>query len=198
MLAAFNTKLHHRALITCMVCDFINLSLKWIISEDRPFSWIHETKTYTSLTIPTLYQTERTCETSPGSPSGHMMLASSFLYLILNEVEEQIQQKLIKWQKFVKLLARVVFGLMLIFTALSRMYFAAHFLHQCIFGIVLGISISRTLIHSNLGRKIENMYKLQWISGACLMTAIVITIFFAHKLISGNPMRSIHMVRRVH
>lgn len=63
-----------------------------ILAEDRPYWWVSETKTYTSLTRPTLYQTEKTCETSPGSPSGHLTFASAVFYVLLTESEDCLQK----------------------------------------------------------------------------------------------------------
>jgi glucose-6-phosphatase len=182
ILAAFNTKLYHRMIISCAACDFINLSMKWIINEDRPYWWVNETKVYTLSNRPHLYQTERTCETSPGSPSGHLMLASCFCYLIYQEVNKVVGLKM-------KILSRFVLIAMLTFTAISRMYFAAHFLHQCLFGSVLGILI----IKWDLAGALANFRKSKWFVTIFGMASFVTSTYWIFKLLSINPMKSVDL-----
>lgn len=193
-LAAISTKLYHKALVSCIISDFLNLVLKWILSGDRPYWWVHETKVYTSLTRPTLYQNERTCETSPGSPSGHMMIASSFLFVMLIAVEKLIVLKTFKHRRFLRYIARTVFASILILTAISRMYFAAHFLHQCIFGAILGITIAETISFTRFTDKVQQTGKKQWFYVGCGMTTTVVSIFWLHKFYNLDAMASVQLV----
>lgn len=149
---------------------------------------------YNALTRPKLYQTERTCETSPGSPSGHMMVAASFLFVMLIAVEKLIVLKALKHRRLLRYIARAVFALILIVTAISRMYFAAHFLHQCIFGTVLGMAISETLSFTRFTDKVQQAQKQRWFLIGCGMTATVVSIFWLHKFYNGNPMASVQLV----
>lgn len=165
-----------------------------ILSEHRPYWWIHESSAYNSLTRPTFYQTERTCETSPGSPSGHMMIASSFLFIMLIFVEKLIVLKSNKYRRPFRYLARLVFALILTVTAISRMYYATHFLHQCIFGIVLGISIAETVMFTKYTDRVQMMDKRKWLKIICAMGAIIASIYWTLKLMKGNPMESVHLV----
>lgn len=165
------------------------------LAEDRPYWWVHETKVYTSLTRPTLYQTERTCETSPGSPSGHLMVASSFLYVMLLASEKLIVLYCHRYRRQLRYLARTIFAMTLALLAVSRMYFATHFFHQCVFGAVLGICISETFIFTKFTDTVQLTQKPTWFKIACTMAAIVTSIFWLHKLFSGNPMASVQLVR---
>lgn len=167
-----------------------------ILSEDRPYWWVHETKAYTSLTRPVLYQNERTCETSPGSPSGHMMMAASFMYVMLISVEKLIVLKLIRFHRELRYLARAVFAVTLIVAGISRMYFATHFLHQCVFGATMGVCVSETVMFTKFVNKAESMVKRQWFKVGCSMAAIVAVIFWFQKLFSGNPMATVQLVRK--
>ena len=165
-----------------------------IFSADRPYWWVHETTAYTSLTRPTLYQTERTCETSPGSPSGHMMICSSFLFIMLLAVEKLIVLKRMDYRRRLRYLARTVFGLVLVVLGFSRMYFATHFFHQCVFGAILGISISEMVSFMRYTDNVQRMQKRQWFKVCCAMAISVASIYWVHKLISGNPMASVQLV----
>lgn len=126
-----------------------------------------------------------------------MMIAASFLFVMLIAVEKLIVQKTIqspKHRRPLRYLARTIFALILIMTAISRMYFATHFLHQCIFGALMGISISETLSFTKFTDKVKLMEKGRWFSIGCFMAATVTSLFWLHKLLTGNPMESVHMV----
>lgn len=165
-----------------------------ILSEHRPYWWVHETKAYTALTRPVLYQTERTCETSPGSPSNHLMSAASFLYVLLIFVERLIVLNFMNYRKVLRYIARTVFAIILIGLGLSRMYFATHFLHQCIFGATMGICVSETVMFTKFTNKAESMNKQQWFKVGCSMSAVFALIFWFYKLVTGNPMASVQLV----
>lgn len=51
--------------------------------EDRPYWWVQE---YGVPGSPTLLQTPLTCETGPGSPSGHVMGFAALLYAVFRWV----------------------------------------------------------------------------------------------------------------
>lgn len=151
---------------------------------------------YTSLTRPTLYQTDRTCETSPGSPSGHLMVASSFFYVMLLAGEKLIVLHCRSCRRIMRYIARLIFAATLALLSVSRMYFATHFLHQCVLGAVLGISIAEILIFTTFTENVQDFDKQKWFKIACGMAASVVIIFWFLKWFTGNPMASVHMVRR--
>lgn len=165
-----------------------------ILNEDRPYWWIHETKAYTSLTRPTLYQTERTCETSPGSPSGHLMIASSFLFVILIGVEKLIVLNFMSYRRPLRYLARTIFAFILMVLAVSRMYFATHFLHQCILGAWLGICVSEIFSFMKYREAVQAFEKVKWFKIGCAMAVSVTSIFWMYKMFNGNPMESVQLV----
>lgn len=166
-------------------------------AADRPFWWVHETKVYSALNRPTLYQTERTCETSPGSPSGHMMIGAGFLFISLITVEKLIVRNFRSngIRRILRYLARIAFAAFLIVLALSRMYFSTHFLHQCILGAVFGICITEAVVFTKLTDKIQLMQKSSWFKCALLMSAGVGASYWIVKAIYGNPMESVHLVK---
>lgn len=172
----------------------LDFNILRILSGDRPYWWIHETNLYNALTRPTLYQTERTCETSPGSPSGHMMVAASFLFVMLIAVEKFIVLKTFNQRRILRYIARAVFALILILTAISRMYFAAHFFHQCIFGALLGMTITETFSFTRLTDNVQQAQKQRWFLIAVCMTGTVVSIYWLHKYYNGNPMASVQLV----
>jgi membrane-associated phospholipid phosphatase len=71
-----------------LLSNFIRLFR--ITAEDRPYWWIRETPAYSNLTRPTFRQTEQTCETAPGFPSGHVMFASTILVIVSIRMYEKV------------------------------------------------------------------------------------------------------------
>lgn len=73
-------------LLSSRICHYRLLSINTIIMllvrllmEDRPFWWVREYGT----DAPDLRQTPATCETGPGSPSGHVMGFAAILYALM-------------------------------------------------------------------------------------------------------------------
>ncbi|XP_042144627.1 glucose-6-phosphatase 3 [Ixodes scapularis] len=64
-----------RILLAASCSAFINVTIKWILNEHRPFWYV---KAHKELGVQ-LAQTPQTCETGPGSPSGHVMIILGLL-----------------------------------------------------------------------------------------------------------------------
>lgn len=82
ILSTFNTILTADILMVSVIAEWSNVILKWLIREDRPYWWIrefHENKKG----YPYLKQGPLTCETGPGSPSGHVMGSAAILYVLV-------------------------------------------------------------------------------------------------------------------
>lgn len=155
--------------MTAAVCsELANCLLKWLIAEDRPYWWVMETNAYTMLTRPSLRQTYLTCETSAGSPSGHSMLFATILFVAMQDALQSMQ-----WYRTanntVKYCTWNIFITFITLVAISRMYFACHFLHQCLLGVVIGISI---------GHCIRQPYVQQQLIDMRMADALVIGIVF--------------------
>ncbi|KAL7023609.1 hypothetical protein ACKWTF_012705 [Chironomus riparius] len=194
ILSALNTKLYKKLMISLLASDFLNALLKWILNEDRPYWFIQEAKGYTDLTRPILYQTDRTCETSGGSPSGHMMLSSCFMFVLHDEINELIDNNVSQSYRIqLRILNRFIVIATLTLVAISRMFFSAHFLHQCILGCVIGIIVSKLASAEIYTDNILKFRKRDWLKIAIAMTISVVTIYWGHKVISGNPMKTVHL-----
>lgn len=82
ILSTFNTILTADILMVSVIAEWSNIILKWLIREDRPYWWIrefHENKKG----YPYVKQGPLTCETGPGSPSGHVMGSAAILYVLV-------------------------------------------------------------------------------------------------------------------
>uniref|UniRef100_A0A8C6XG75 Glucose-6-phosphatase n=1 Tax=Naja naja TaxID=35670 RepID=A0A8C6XG75_NAJNA len=95
-----------------------------ILFGERPYWWVHETDLYGNVTPPVIRQFPITCETGPGSPSGHAMGCSGVYYVMVTALLSQLLP-----QKRNTLRVCV---------CLSRVFIAAHFPHQVIAGVISG------------------------------------------------------------
>ncbi|XP_046681969.1 glucose-6-phosphatase 2 [Homalodisca vitripennis] len=143
--ASVNTPLGADILVVTVAAEWLNTLLKWLLMEDRPFWWVREYGTG----APELRQTPLTCETSPGSPSGHVMGFAALLYALLrwaianfiNKSSELTHNQKKRRRQF--LWGVVLVALVLV--SLSRVFVAAHFPHQCVLGALLGLMIGYVL-----------------------------------------------------
>lgn len=70
------------------MAEWSNTLFKWLLMEDRPFWWVQEEDGR-----PFLKQTRLTCETGPGSPSGHCTGATVMCYVIVRWMCKQINEE---------------------------------------------------------------------------------------------------------
>jgi glucose-6-phosphatase len=110
--------------------------------DHRPFWWIQETEIYGQGPRPHLRQTPLTCETGPGSPSGHMQGASSLMYVI---VQHSIHTFIMSNKRMdesrkrrLEIALWTSYTLLMILVGISRLYTATHFPHQTLLGLVAG------------------------------------------------------------
>ncbi|XP_024289141.2 glucose-6-phosphatase catalytic subunit 1 [Oncorhynchus tshawytscha] len=129
-----------------VVGDWLNLIFKWILFGERPYWWVQETPYYANSSAPQIEQFPMTCETSPGSPSGHAMSAagvyyamiSSLLAILLKEHGGHIKNWCVRGTLW------AVFWCVQVCVCLSRVFIAAHFPHQVVAGVVTGILVAET------------------------------------------------------
>ncbi|KAI3381944.1 hypothetical protein SNEBB_010909 [Seison nebaliae] len=168
--------------------EWLNSILKWILFEDRPYWWLIEHKN--SFQVPksmTLYQFPMTCETGPGAPSGHLMVTMSVWWLIYH-----------RYGGYRKLLSKFILFFASLFLCISRVFLAAHFVHQVIGGAMLAILFGEVLQHliwkqyGNLAHFFEwaNSTKFFIILGICSM--LIATGFFNVLLLMNiDPLWSV-------
>ncbi|XP_041371597.1 glucose-6-phosphatase 2-like [Gigantopelta aegis] len=79
--------IHHsvgkRVVLVAAISEWLNAIFKWLLHGERPYWWVQESNMYKE--PPHLQQYRLTCETGPGSPSGHAMVTSSVLFLLVSE-----------------------------------------------------------------------------------------------------------------
>uniref|UniRef100_A0A8D0L487 Glucose-6-phosphatase catalytic subunit 1 n=1 Tax=Sphenodon punctatus TaxID=8508 RepID=A0A8D0L487_SPHPU len=140
-----------------VIGDWLNLVFKWILFGQRPYWWVHETSYYGNTSIPKIQQFPITCETGPGSPSGHAMGSAGVYYIMVTALLSQLQLARRRNSPLSTLslfLLRCLHGLLwALFWAvqvnvcLSRVFIAAHFPHQVIAGVISGIVVAEVFEH---------------------------------------------------
>ncbi|XP_063816163.1 glucose-6-phosphatase catalytic subunit 1-like [Pseudophryne corroboree] len=149
-----------------VVGDWLNLVLKWILFGQRPYWWVHETSYYANASAPEIKQFPVTCETGPGSPSGHAMGSSSVYYVMACAVLTCLHNKNSFKSRCQRWALWVVFWGVQINVCLSRVFVAAHFPHQVIAGVISGIVVAEMFNH------------IQVIYSVSLKKYIYTTVFF--------------------
>uniref|UniRef100_A0A3Q3X9I3 glucose-6-phosphatase n=1 Tax=Mola mola TaxID=94237 RepID=A0A3Q3X9I3_MOLML len=126
-----------RLIWVAVLGDWLNLVLKWVLFGERPYWWLHETRFYSAGPASALQQFPITCETGPGSPSGHAMGAAVGGVQSLNS---PVPNKPLNFKSWGRVRLWMLMGLVELLVCMSRVYMAAHFPHQVIAGAITGES----------------------------------------------------------
>ncbi|XP_043910608.1 glucose-6-phosphatase catalytic subunit 1-like [Protopterus annectens] len=135
-----------------VIGDWLNLVFKWILFGERPYWWVHETSYYRNSSIPNIEQFPGTCETGPGSPSGHSMGSAGVYYVMVSAVLTLIIQKCQPSYKnwCLRGMLWMAFWGIQVCVSLSRIFLAAHFPHQVIAGVISGMAVAEAFGHIGL------------------------------------------------
>ncbi|KAM9716678.1 glucose-6-phosphatase catalytic subunit 1-like [Menidia menidia] len=156
-----------RLIWVAVIGDWLNLVLKWVLSGERPYWWVHETRFYAAGEAPTLKQFPITCETGPGSPSGHAMGSAGVWYVMVTALLSVAAEKKCPTSSY-KLLRGGLWALVALVelvVGMSRVYMAAHFPHQVVAGAITGILVA------------EVVSRQKWIYSASLNQYFFTTLF---------------------
>lgn len=185
LLFALNSSYGLTLIWTVTVTEFLNQILKWVLMSDRPFWWINYTDVFnrTGIDVPVIKQFPLTCETGPGSPSGHAMATASVWFILLSSFFLWYKEKGFPGRRILQVSAWTMYAAVLFGVSVSRLYIAAHFPHQCLLGIVLGIMVAVTVSEIPVDR-----FKLRtYISFTVLMFASVAATYTAMSFYGIDP-----------
>ncbi|XP_049636680.1 glucose-6-phosphatase 3 [Suncus etruscus] len=120
---------------TGLISEWLNLIFKWLLFGDRPYWWIYESGYYGRFPAQ-VHQYPISCETGPGSPSGHCMISGAALWPIMTAISSYVATKTNRyWLRMIPLLTYCV---LLLAIGMSRVFLLAHFPHQILAGAVIG------------------------------------------------------------
>ncbi|XP_033962710.1 glucose-6-phosphatase catalytic subunit 1 [Pseudochaenichthys georgianus] len=140
-----------------VIGDWLNLVFKWILFGERPYWWVHEADYYANTVRPHIEQYPITCETGPGSPSGHSMGAAGVYYTLVTSILAiMITKKKFGIKKssnkdwYLKVVLWTLFWGVQVCVCLSRVFIAAHFPHQVVAGVITGIIVAEAFNRTQL------------------------------------------------
>ncbi|KAM4622983.1 glucose-6-phosphatase 3 isoform 1-T3 [Discoglossus pictus] len=132
----FHRRLGVTVLWIALITEWLNVLFKWFLFGDRPFWWIYQSGEFQNIT---LRQFPSTCETGPGSPSGHCMITGAALWPVMKSLTNLSQSPV---QRLAPLL---LYTLLMVGIAISRVFILAHFPHQALGGILTGVFLGYVL-----------------------------------------------------
>ncbi|XP_023798411.1 glucose-6-phosphatase 3 [Cyanistes caeruleus] len=121
-----------------LVAEWLNVVLKWFLFGERPYWWIHESGLSSREQLP-LHQFPVTCETGPGSPSGHCMILGAALWPIVTALSTAVSRH--TRSRLLRLVPFLAYILLLVAMGLSRIFVLAHFPHQVVTGSLAGMAL---------------------------------------------------------
>ncbi|KAK7919262.1 hypothetical protein WMY93_010546 [Mugilogobius chulae] len=113
------------------ISEWLNLVFKWMLFGERPFWWIGEN--YFSAQV---LQFPATCETGPGSPSGHAMVTAAVWWVVMSALRQFLHSK--TNNVMIRAVPYVLYAGLLLAVGLSRIFVLAHFPHQVVAGAITG------------------------------------------------------------
>uniref|UniRef100_UPI00398F4AA9 glucose-6-phosphatase catalytic subunit 1-like isoform X3 n=1 Tax=Pristiophorus japonicus TaxID=55135 RepID=UPI00398F4AA9 len=128
-----------------VVGDWLNLIFKWILFGQRPYWWVHETSYYGNSSVPVLEQYPITCETGPGSPSGHAMGSAGVWYVMVTaflKIHLKKKESCPRYFRCLRAFLWGVFWVIQVCVCVSRVFVATHFPHQVFLGVISGMVVA--------------------------------------------------------
>ncbi|KPP62054.1 hypothetical protein Z043_119787 [Scleropages formosus] len=126
------------------VSEWLNLVFKWILFGERPFWWIGESSLFETKP-PQIQQFSYTCETGPGSPSGHSMVTSAVWWVMASTLASFLYSY--TRSMLLMVVPYLLYLMVLVAVGISRVFILAHFPHQVVTGTLTGIVIGVILNH---------------------------------------------------
>ncbi|CAG5958669.1 unnamed protein product [Menidia menidia] len=117
------------------VSEWLNLVFKWMLFGERPFWWMGESGLFVN-TQPQVHQFPSTCETGPGSPSGHAMVTAAVWWVVMSSLGSSLYAR--TRSVMISATPYVLYVGMLVGVGISRIFILAHFPHQVIAGSITG------------------------------------------------------------
>ncbi|CAG0900199.1 unnamed protein product [Darwinula stevensoni] len=171
-----------RVLWAAAMADWLNLMLKWILKDHRPYWWVPEMG---PVELPRLEQFPQTCETGPGSPSGHLMVTAATGYIVVDILCARLRLPRMSGSVFYIKLQKMVwlsFGILLLAVGLSRVYIATHFPHQCFLGLIAGLLV---------GKVVNSVHMVGWRSYIYLLgSGLILLASFSIFMLQADPLWS--------
>ncbi|GCB71601.1 glucose-6-phosphatase catalytic subunit 1-like [Scyliorhinus torazame] len=184
-----------KLLWVAVIGDWLNLIFKWILFGQRPYWWVHETSYYGNSTVPVLEQYPITCETGPGSPSGHTMGSAMVWYVMVTAfLTSALQNKQHCVQNWcLRALLWGVFWMIQICVCASRVFLAAHFPHQVFLGVISGMVVAEVFGRINA---IYNITFKQYLKITLFLFSFALGFYLLLKVLGVDLLWSVEKAQR--
>ncbi|XP_026207514.1 glucose-6-phosphatase 3 [Anabas testudineus] len=126
------------------ISEWLNLVFKWLLFGERPFWWIGESRLFVNKQ-PKVHQFSSTCETGPGSPSGHAMVTAAVWWVVVSSLGSFLYSR--TRSIVLSSLPYLFYVVILVAVGISRVFILAHFPHQVIAGSLTGLFLGNVLSH---------------------------------------------------
>lgn len=187
-------------LMVSVMAEWSNTLLKWLFMDHRPFWWVQETDIYGKGPRPHLRQTPLTCETGPGSPSGHMQGASSLMYVIVQHLIHTFIMSSKRMddsrKRHLGIILWTSYTLLMILVGISRLYTATHFPHQTLLGLVAGMVTAWLFVDKGrytLTETWRSASSLKMFLGGVAMIAVSFGAYWLQRLLGIDPQWSVRL-----
>ncbi|XP_075556131.1 glucose-6-phosphatase 3-like [Dermacentor variabilis] len=181
----FSTPLGIRILIASSCSEFLNVAIKWVLNEHRPF-WYVKLKSDMGIQ---LAQTPQTCETGPGSPSGHVMITAAVLYVVIHYALSCVDKTRHPRRRYLKATAWSAYVCYLTAVGASRVFIGAHFPHQVMLGFAMGVATGYVLERLD----IDQWHFPEFASLSGLMAMTCATVFTGFMALGVDPQSTVHL-----
>lgn len=182
-----------RILWLASMSEWINAIFKWFLHGERPYWWIHETKWYHEENSNVLNQYHVTCETGPGSPSGHAMVTSAVLFVLVKEVIQPVLLPVSKSRWLRGFLPWLGYTIVLVLVCVSRCFIAAHFPHQVVSGTVAGLLLA---VASYQFRSMDYLSLKFYLITSLMLLFVGLLIFLVIQLAGIDPFWSLTLAEK--
>lgn len=191
LVAAVDAPAAAQLVLVSSVCRWLNVLLKWILAEHRPYWWVRESG---SVHADALQLTQQSCETGPGSPSGHLMLAAAYLTMLLLWLERRTEGRKETRMRMLRWCVWCAAAVTLLLASAARIFVAAHFPHQCALGIVCGILVALPLSAYMRGARVRSCRRMR-LHVSCVIAAALLTlaVYWAIKWRGSDPQWSVKL-----
>ena len=190
---AFNHKYGRKVVWALVLSEWLNQVLKLILRGHRPYWWVKiaANESIDTSNLPEIKQFHLTCETGPGSPSGHAMITAAVWYIIFHSFLEFYNRKNLPLPWLVSLLCWTTHFSSIVGVSLSRLYISAHFPHQCVLGAFLGIVVAFIMTKTDLNR-----FKVfSYVVITIFMFTSVLTCFAGMNFLGIDPNWSVELAK---
>lgn len=173
-----------------VIAEWSNQVLKWLMRGERPYWWVKEfeqaqDQANSTSSLPAIQQTFMTCETGPGSPSGHAMVTAAVWYILVEALLKNRGHH--SKNSLLNRMCWATYTILVCAVSLSRVYIAAHFPHQCLLGMIIGVAVAMLVSHADTDRVSRNGYIL----GTAAMFGVAMLTYFLLLASGFNPLWSV-------